>query len=172
MTHKTPDYKTSVVQYYLRNNQSMKKVCKVFDCNKSTLNDWEQRQQMKYKEPTKGKGMRSLFRKCGYNTYLVDEFRSSCKCSQCNGGECKNFLMVENPKPYRNNQQMCWGLLRCKSCNGFWNRDCNGAKNIYKIAENAVKQINRPDYLCRGTFQAIFKSGYNQNLHGNEKTRP
>jgi len=111
--------------------------------------DWEQRQQMKYKEPTKGKGMRSLFRKCGYNTYLVDEFRSSCKCSQCNGGECKNFLMVENPKPYRNNQQMCWGLLRCKSCNGFWNRDCNGAKNIYKIAENAVKQISRPGYLCR-----------------------
>jgi transposase len=134
--------------------------------------DWEQRQQMKYKEPTKGKGMRSLFRKCGYNTYLVDEFRSSCKCSQCNGGECKNFLMVENPKPYRNNQQMCWGLLRCKSCNGFWNRDCNGAKNIYKIAENAVKSIARPAYLCRGTYQAIFKSGYNQNLYGYEKTQP
>jgi len=109
--------------------------------------DWEQRQQMKYKEPTKGKGMRGLFRKCGYKTYLVDEFRSSCKCSQCNGGDCKKFLMVDNPKPYRNNQKLCWGLLRCKSCNGFWNRDCNGAKNIYKIAENAVKQINRPDYL-------------------------
>ena len=134
--------------------------------------DWEQRQQMKYKEPTKGKGMRSLFRKCGYKTYLVDEFRSSCKCSQCNGGECKNFLMVDNPKPYRNNQQICWGLLRCKSCNGFWNRDCNGAKNIYKITENAVKSIARPAYLCRGTFQAIFKSGYNQNLCGYEKTQP
>jgi hypothetical protein len=133
--------------------------------------DWEQRQQMKYKEPTKGKGMRSLFRKCGYKTYLVDEFRSSCKCSQCNGGECKNFLMVDNPKPYRNNQQICWGLLRCKSCNGFWNRDCNGAKNIYKITENAVKSIARPAYLCRGTFQAIFKSGYNQNLCGYEKTQ-
>ena len=128
--------------------------------------DWEQRQQMKYKEPTKGKGMRSLFRKCGYNTYLVDEFRSSCKCSQCNGGECKNFLMVDNPKSYRNNQQMCWGLLKCKICSTFWNRDCNGAKNIYKITENAVKSIARPAYLCRGTFQAIFKSGYNQNLYG------
>ena len=60
----------------------------------------------------------------------------------------------------------------CKSCNGFWNRDCNGAKNIYKISENAVKQTARPAYLCRGTFQAIFKSVYNQNLHGNEKTQP
>jgi hypothetical protein len=134
--------------------------------------DWEQRQQMKYKEPTKGKGMRGLFRKCGYKTYLVDEFRSSCKCSQCNGGDCKKFLMVDNPKPYRNNQKLCWGLLRCKSCNGFWNRDCNGAKNIYKIAENAVKQINRPDYLCRKTSQAIFKNDYNQNLYGYEKTQP
>lgn len=35
-----------------------------------------------------------------------------------------------------------------------------------KIAENAVKSIARPAYLCRGTFQAIFKSGYNQNLCG------
>ena len=133
--------------------------------------DWEQRQQMKYKEPTKGKGMRGLFRKCGYKTYLVDEFRSSCKCSQCNGGECKNFLMVDNPKPYRNNQQMCWGLLKCKTCSTFWNRDCNGAKNIYKITENAIKQFARPDYLRRGTSQAIFKNGYNQNLCGYEKTQ-
>lgn len=137
-----------------------------------SFGDWEQRQQMKYKEPTKGKGMRTLFRKYGYHTYLVDEFRSSCKCSKCNGGECNKFLMVDNPKPYRDNQQLCWGLLRCKSCNGFWNRDCNGAKNIYKIASSAVNKIARPDYLCRTTSQAIFKNGYNQNLHGYEKTRP
>ena len=37
-------------------------------------NDFEQKQQMKYKEPTKGKGMRTLFRKAGFQTYLVDEF--------------------------------------------------------------------------------------------------
>lgn len=113
--------------------------------------DWEQRQQMKYKEPTKGKGIRNLFRKYGYKTVLVDEFRSSCKCSNCEGGDCKKFLLVENPKPYRNNQQLCWGLLRCKICNGFWNRDCNGTKNIYKIASNIVNQQPRPAYLCRGT---------------------
>jgi len=62
-------------------------------------------------------------------------------------------------------------LLKCKICSTFWNRDCNGAKNIYKIAENAVKQINRPDYLCRKTNQVIFKNGYNQNLCGYEKTQ-
>lgn len=40
MKHKTEDYKTSVVKYYLNNNQSMDYVCKVFDCKKSTLKDW------------------------------------------------------------------------------------------------------------------------------------
>ena len=39
--------------------------------------DWEQRKQIKYKEPTtKGKGMRELFRKVGYDVYLVDEYRT------------------------------------------------------------------------------------------------
>ena len=47
------------------------------------IGDWEQRKQMKYKEPTLGKGIRTLFRKNNYNVFLVDEFRSSCKCSKC-----------------------------------------------------------------------------------------
>ena len=41
------------------------------------IGDWEQRKQMKYKEPTLGIGMRSLLRKNNYKVYLVDEFRSS-----------------------------------------------------------------------------------------------
>ena len=39
--------------------------------------------QMKFKEPTKGKGFRELFRKSGYQVFLVDEFRTSCRCSRC-----------------------------------------------------------------------------------------
>jgi hypothetical protein len=30
---------------------------------------------MKYKEATKGKGIRTLFRKAGFQTYLVDELK-------------------------------------------------------------------------------------------------
>jgi hypothetical protein len=37
---------------------------------------------MKYKKPTKGKVMRTLFRKAGFQTYLIDEFRTSCMGSQ------------------------------------------------------------------------------------------
>ena len=49
----------------------------------------EQKKQMKFKEATKGKGMRTLFRKAGFQTYLVDEFRTSCMCSKCEIGICK-----------------------------------------------------------------------------------
>ena len=45
------------------------------------IGDWEQKQHRKFKEPVKGKGFRTLFRKAGYKVYLVDEFRTSRKCS-------------------------------------------------------------------------------------------
>jgi len=40
MKHKSDDYKTVAVKYYLNNKDSMDKVCKIFNCKKSTLNDW------------------------------------------------------------------------------------------------------------------------------------
>jgi transposase len=113
------------------------------------IGDFEQKKHMKYKEPTKGKGIRNIFRKNGYDVYLIDEFRTSCKCSKCEGGECKKFLIRENPKPFRNNLRLVHGLLSCKSCNNVWNRDCNGAKNIYKITNNIINKKERPEYLCR-----------------------
>jgi transposase len=110
--------------------------------------DYEQKRHMKYKEPIKGKGIRILFRKHGYNTYLVDEFRTSCRCSNC-GNECKKFMVRENPKPYKSNLRLVHGLLRCKNECSVWNRDCNGAINIYKIAYNSINKKARPNYLCR-----------------------
>jgi hypothetical protein len=54
-----------------------------------TIGDFEQRKHRKYKEPIKGKGFRTLFRKASYGVYLVDELRTSCPCSACSGrGEC------------------------------------------------------------------------------------
>ena len=40
--HKTEDYKISAVKYYLNNDKGdgYKKTCKIFDCKKSTLQDW------------------------------------------------------------------------------------------------------------------------------------
>ena len=35
--YKSDDYKLSAVKYYLNNNDSLDKVCSIFDCKKSTL---------------------------------------------------------------------------------------------------------------------------------------
>jgi hypothetical protein len=110
--------------------------------------DFEQKKHMKFKEPIKGKGMRTLFRKNGFTTYLVDEFRTSCRCSKCEGINEK-FKVVDNPKPYKSGSILVHGLIRCKSCSGVWNRDCNGATNIYKIVKNAINKLDRPNYLSR-----------------------
>jgi hypothetical protein len=126
------------------------------------IGDWEQKKQMKYKEPTLGKGIRTLFRKNNYTVFLVDEFRTSCKCSNCNGGVCEKFRVRKNPrpKPKKNilgkeikydEMRLIHGLLRCKSGCGLWNRDRNGSSNIYKISKTAINNIERPSYLCRET---------------------
>jgi hypothetical protein len=125
--------------------------------------DYEQRKHMKFKEPVKGRGFRTLFRKNGFETYLVDEFRTSCKCSKCEGGSCEKFMVRENPKPFRDNLRLVHGLLSCKNCANVWNRDCNGAKNIYKIAFNSIRKKERPNYLCRSN-----KSGV---LHDTSKSK-
>ena len=111
--------------------------------------DYEQKQHMKYKEATKGKGMRTLFRKAGFQTYLVDEFRTSCKCSKCEGGSCVKTMIRKNPRPYRTGNVIVHGLICCKNGCGYWNRDVNGATNIYKIAYNAINNKGRPNYLSR-----------------------
>jgi hypothetical protein len=116
-----------------------------------TIGDWEQKKQMKYKEATKGIGMRKLFRQNNYKVYLVDEFRTSCMCSICKTeiGRCEKFQIRKNPKPYKSGNILVHGLLKCKSCNNVWNRDVNSATNIYRIAKNAINGLERPKYLCR-----------------------
>jgi len=138
------------------------------------IGDWEQRKQMKYKEPTLGKGMRTLFRKNKYNVFLVDEYRSSCKCSKCDGGICEKYMVRTHPNKKKNKGELrlVHGLLRCKSGCGSWNRDRNGSSNIYKIALNAINKLERPSYLCRETSnQSTSTSAYNQTLYGYEKTQ-
>ena len=153
-----------------RNEQKMiNQFKKIFGNPNETIvcfGDFEQRKHMKYKEPIKGRGMRTLFRRSGYNVYLVDEFRTSCRCSKCEGGECKKFLVRENPKPFRDNLRLVHGLLSCKNCANVWNRDCNGATNIYKIAYNCVNKKDRPSYLCRSN-----KSGMLDDISKSKFTR-
>ena len=116
------------------------------------IGDWEQRQHRRFHEPVKGKGFRSLFRRVGYKVFLVDEFRTSCRCSACEHGVCSTFRWVVNPRPYRRETRphiLRHGLVKCQTCSRLWNRDTNASSNIWKVANNAIQGLARPAYLQR-----------------------
>ena len=94
-------------------------------------------------------------------------------CSQCEVGICKKSIFRKSPRWYRRKDILfpVHGLLRCKNkkCDCYWNRDVNGATNIYKIAYNAVNNKERPKYLQRSDDSGRSnkrKSTNNNNLSG------
>jgi len=130
---------------------------KIFGNQKETIiaiGDWEQKKNIKYCPPTKGIGFRNLFRKNGYNIFLVDEFNTS-KMNYYNHQENEKFRKRINPRPWKTDIRLYHGLLRSKSVpNGkseqiLVNRDKNGALNIFKIAKYHLKNKERPKYLRR-----------------------
>ena len=132
--------------------------------------DWEQRKHMKFKEPTKGKGFRTLLRKAGYNVYLVDEYRTSCRCHHCQSheGVCEKFRECKNPRPWKRDETILrHGLLRCKTCERLWNRDVNGSLNIHKVVVDTISKIGRPAYLNR--ISAAASAAQNQILDEDAK---
>jgi len=116
-----------------------------------SIEDWEQRQHRRFKEPVKGEGFRNLFRRARYKLYLGDEFRTSCRCSYCSSehGVCSTFREVDNPKPFREGRILRHGLVKCTTCSRLWNRDTNASSNIWKVARNAILGLARPAYLQR-----------------------
>ena len=118
--------------------------------------DWEQRKQMKYKEPTKGVGMRRIFRRAGYSLYLVDEYRTSCQCYSCAvpTARCETFRRVADPRPWKAGvMRTCHGLVKCNTCSKLWNRDVNSSLNILRLMQTRAAGQERPLYLRRGNHQ-------------------
>jgi transposase len=116
------------------------------------IGDWEQIKHRKFKEPSIGKGIRKLFRKAGYRVTLVDEFRTSCMCYNCQSeeGRCQTFRRCPNPKPWKAEETTTrHGLLMCQTCLGLWNRDVNSSLNIRRIVEDTLAGKGRPEYLLR-----------------------
>ena len=142
------------------------------------IGDFEQKQHMKYKEPIKGKGMRKLFRQNNYKVFLVDEFRTSCMCSNCKNeqSKCEKFMIRKNPKPFLYGDILVHGLLTCKKCSKPWNRDVNASINIFRIANNSINGIERPKYLCRvkkeENVKKVVQKKSNKSVKVNALTKP
>ena len=59
---------------------------------------------------------------------------------------------------------ICNFLISCKNCSNVWNRDVNGATNIYRITKNAINGLERPKYLYR-------EKKNNDKIEKNQKKR-
>jgi hypothetical protein len=120
------------------------------------IGDWTQRQHMPFKEPHKGKGLRTTLRRGGYRPLLVDEFRTSVQCSHCQAeaAKCDDFVprpprdasVLEGNAPRRKRN---YRLLLCPQCGRRWKRDANGAINIALLTRAALEGLPRPAYLRR-----------------------
>jgi hypothetical protein len=114
---------------------------------------------------TKGKGLRTMFRKYGIPVILVNEYNTSRKLAK-DGSELKNFLKIKLKTQYRE----CHGLLRSKSAisgkSGHWyqivNRDINGALNILVKGLCILMNKDIPSYLI--------PSKSNSKVHAARKT--
>jgi len=94
----------------------------------------------KGKEPSISKKIRKLFKNRGYETYLIDEYRTSCICSKCHH-KTENLVTENGTK--------IWKLLRCTFCSAIHNRDHNATKNMLTIVNEIKKTKKRPEIFTR-----------------------
>jgi len=98
-------------------------------------------------ETTLSKGIINMFIKNKYETYIIDEFRTSLLCNGCEN-KLSKFLDVQSKKPWSKDKvYKSNGILRCQSstqlCNVIHNRDKNAVKNMLKLVDNYVENRNR-----------------------------
>jgi len=110
---------------------------------------------MKGKEPTILKKIRRIFKNVGYESYLINEFRTSKLCNCCNN-ELEKFLERESHKPvlYKEKKtEVVHGILRCQSikpkCEIIHNRDKNAVQNMLNIVKSIFNTGKRPGVFCR-----------------------
>ena len=120
---------------------------------------------MKGVEPVICKRFRKIFKNAGYQTFLVNEFKTSKICNDCHG-ELEKFKMNRSKNPNKMGQQkLCHGLLRCQSvtqCKVIHNRDKNAVQNMLDIVESIFEHGKRPNIFCRTS--CTLHDGTNQIL--------
>lgn len=106
---------------------------------------------MRGKEPIINRKIRKIFKNNKYETYKINEFRTSKLCHIC-CGENETFIKRESKKPKDEGKKIeVFGLLRCTNvnCKQIHNRDKNAALNMYKIVKSIFEGKGRPKEYCR-----------------------
>ena len=103
------------------------------------------------------KKFRRIFKNAGYDTYLINEFRTSKLCNYCHN-ELEHFKEIISKKPKykeKNHKETVNGLLRCQSvkpkCEISHNRDKNAVQNMLYIVKTIKTTGKRPKEYSRET---------------------
>jgi hypothetical protein len=115
------------------------------------MGDYDKKEHMKGFEPVICKKFRKLFRNAGYETYLVNEHKTSITCSCCHI-KLEPFLKRESKKA-KGKSVIVYGLLRCtngkRNRRHIHNRDTNAVKNMLNIVETVMRTGKRPCIFTR-----------------------
>ncbi|KAI7905402.1 uncharacterized protein BX663DRAFT_280897 [Cokeromyces recurvatus] len=68
---------------------------------------------VKFQESTRNKGLINMLKKNDFKVYLVDEFRTSSFCPNCEN-RLEKFKLIDNPRPFQREKMptvFCHGLL-------------------------------------------------------------
>ena len=119
------------------------------------MGDYDKNEHMKGIEPVICKKFRKLFRNAGFETYLINEFRTSKLCNCCHN-ELEPFLYRESKKPKDikiNKKILINGLLHHTDvkpeCEIIHNRDKNAVQNMLYIVETLKTTGKRPEKYSR-----------------------
>ncbi|CEG81979.1 hypothetical protein RMATCC62417_16113 [Rhizopus microsporus] len=140
------------------------------------LGDWSAA-NVKFHEPIRNKGLIQMLKKSDFDLYLINEYKTSSLCPDCEG-KLEKSKIIDNPRPYRRKDMSkvkCNGLLRCKdhSPNKLWNRDLAAVCNFRKILMSLRETGERPS--CFGQTQPLPKPSHKrkqgENPSSNKRTK-
>ncbi|KAJ2027006.1 hypothetical protein GGI08_009964 [Coemansia sp. S2] len=121
----------------------------------------------KYHEPIRGTSWRDRFKRFGVLVYLINEFRTSCVCPECDKS-LETFKPIRNPRPFQRENHLtvtCNGLLRCTNQECLWtidkykgsserrlfNRNEAAVMNFWQIVDSLCETGDIPKALKRST---------------------
>jgi len=113
----------------------------------------------RFHAPTQGIRLRYQLHRLGFRVLLLDEYRTSSSCPDCQGNTTRTNIKHVNPRPWQRQlraKTFIHGLLECQSmqckseCDGHskkWNRDVLAVCNFRRIWHAYIQGRQRLDDL-------------------------